>query len=146
MGKKRHEGCRDHKLSVFFGGKNTKELKGIKSKDVKGWLKNRFLTILYISERILIGGMDLCTSKMMMIKLDFTIIIHKTNHYNPGTAALSQPSPQSSPLQLPPPQSPQSSPVQLPPPQSPQPSQSQLPAYNIFEVEINITITSLQYF
>ncbi|GBC44816.2 hypothetical protein GLOIN_2v1489214 [Rhizophagus irregularis DAOM 181602=DAOM 197198] len=40
--KKRHEGCRDHKLSVFFGGKNTKELKGIKSKDVKGWLKNRF--------------------------------------------------------------------------------------------------------
>ncbi|GBC35565.2 hypothetical protein GLOIN_2v1489214 [Rhizophagus irregularis DAOM 181602=DAOM 197198] len=42
MGKKRHECCRDHKLSVFFGGKNTKELKGIKSKDVKGWLKNRF--------------------------------------------------------------------------------------------------------
>ncbi|POG57626.1 hypothetical protein GLOIN_2v1489214 [Rhizophagus irregularis DAOM 181602=DAOM 197198] len=42
MGKKRHECCCDHKLSVFFGGKNTKELKGIKSKDVKGWLKNRF--------------------------------------------------------------------------------------------------------
>ncbi|GET64243.1 hypothetical protein GLOIN_2v1791431 [Rhizophagus irregularis DAOM 181602=DAOM 197198] len=42
IGKKRHECCRDHKLSVFFGGKNTKELKGIKSKDVKGWLKNRF--------------------------------------------------------------------------------------------------------
>ncbi|CAB4427468.1 unnamed protein product [Rhizophagus irregularis] len=40
--KKKHECCHDHKLSVFFGGKNTKELKGIKSKDVKGWLKNRF--------------------------------------------------------------------------------------------------------
>ncbi|CAB5183927.1 unnamed protein product [Rhizophagus irregularis] len=65
---------------------------------------------------------------------------------SPVQPPLSQPSPQSSPLQLPPPQSPQSSPVQLPPPQSPQPSQSQLPAYNIFEVEINITITSLQYF
>ncbi|UZO00348.1 uncharacterized protein OCT59_011482 [Rhizophagus irregularis] len=138
MGKKRHECCRDHKLSVFFGGKNTKELKGIKSKDVKGWLKNRFSYNFVHIRKDPDWGHGF---------VHFENDDDKTRFYNyntqnqslqsPVQPPLSQPSPQSSPLQLPPPQSPQSSPVQLPPPQSPQPSQSQLPAYNIFEVEIN---------
>ncbi|CAB4480966.1 unnamed protein product [Rhizophagus irregularis] len=128
MGKKRHECCRDHKLSVFFGSKNTKELKGIKSKDVKGW--HGFVHFENDDDKTRFYNYNTQNQSLQ----------------SPVQPPLSQPSPQSSPLQLPPPQSPQSSPVQLPPPQSLQPSQSQLPAYNIFEVEINITITSLQYF
>ncbi|GET65509.1 hypothetical protein GLOIN_2v1791431 [Rhizophagus irregularis DAOM 181602=DAOM 197198] len=179
--KKRHEGCRDHKLSVFFGGKNTKELKGIKSKDVKGWLKNRFsYNFVHIRKDPDWGHgfvhfendddktrfYNYVRNKKFIGPLSKTIMFAearpkggddddydddddddnddddgRSNTQNqslqsPVQPPLSQPSPQSSPLQLPPPQSPQSSPVQLPPPQSPQPSQSQLPAYNIFESKL----------
>ena len=66
---------------------------------------------------------ELLLIKIFYKKLEYTKPITTI----PGTDALLQQSPQSSPVQLPPPQS----------PQPPQPSQPQLPAYNVFEVESN---------
>ena len=40
IGKGRDPCCRDHKLSVFFGGEDTENLKGIKSSSIENWLKN----------------------------------------------------------------------------------------------------------
>ncbi|GET62345.1 hypothetical protein GLOIN_2v1489214 [Rhizophagus irregularis DAOM 181602=DAOM 197198] len=90
---------------------------------------------------------ELLLIKIFYKKLEYTKPITTI----PVQPPLSQPSPQSSPLQLPPPQSPQSSPVQLPPHNHHNHHNhnyqltiflkskliSQLPAYNIFEVEIN---------
>ncbi|RIA85115.1 hypothetical protein C1645_808446 [Glomus cerebriforme] len=43
MGKSKDVCCRDRKLSVYFGGKNARELEGIKSNTINEWLKNSYL-------------------------------------------------------------------------------------------------------